>query len=355
MTENQNRVYPERLEFFTRKLLQAAGLCKNHAEIVTSSLIDANVSGKDSHGVTRLPTYLKRLERGLINRRPRISFKKKSDGTGIVDGDNGMGHIAAMKAAEKSAEIAEETGAAFIGVKNSNHFGTAGYYAKHILSNNKIGFVFSSAAPTMVPHGGATPVLGTNPLAAGIPTRGEFPIVIDMATSVVARGNILLADKEGKKIPEGWAVDTEGRPTTDAGKALEGAVLPFAGPKGYSLALLVDVLSGVLTGASWGKHINSQNTDFENPQDLGHFMGAIDIETFMTLDVFRERIQEFVREIKDIPPAPDQEEVMLPGEIEARTERKRRREGIPIPLSVAGELKDLGDKYDLDRNLLEVF
>ncbi|MGM0420472.1 MAG: Ldh family oxidoreductase [Bacillota bacterium] len=343
-------VDPNKLFNYCKDILISLGISENGAKITAEVLIDANLKGIDSHGITRLPVYSKRLKLGVSNNNPVINFAQMKDSTSILDGDNGLGQIIAYKATEKAIDLADNYGTGFVGVKNSNHFGIAGFYVNKILESNKIGFVFSNSASTMVPFGGKDKFFGTNPLAIGIPTGSDFPIVIDMATSVVARGNIILASKENRKIPEGWAIDKNGNMTTDPNEALQGAVLPFSGPKGSALALMVDVLSGVLSNGAWSNHVNSQNTNFEEPQAVGHFIGAIDITGFMPVNQFKEKMNTYIKEMKSISPAPDFNEIKLPGEIEFETKKRRLKEGIPLSKEIRDELTDLGNQFKIDFN-----
>ncbi len=345
MSDKKTLINSKGLAAFSRDILMEVGLREKEARIVTDSLIDANLRGVDTHGITRLSIYTKRLKEGVVNVDPQMKLKKTMDTVALLDGDNGQGQVVGMRAVNEATKMAKEKGTGFVGVNNSNHFGTAAFFAMEIMKKDQIGLVFSNAPSTMVPFGGAKPFFGTNPLAVTIPTEKELPIVIDMATSVVAQGKIILADKEGKDIPEGWAVDKDGNPTKDTKAALAGAVLPLGGPKGSALALLVDILSGVLTGAFWGPHLNNMWTDFENPQNVGHFIGAINIAGLMPVNIFKERVDQIIREIKNVPPAPGFDEVFLPGEIENNTKEERLEKGIPLGDGVYRELINIGDKY----------
>lgn len=348
MVKKKRRVKSTGLSAFSKDILMEVGLSEKDAAIVTDSLIDANLRGVDTHGITRLSIYTRRLEEGAVNSNPQMKIIKSKETAAILDGDNGQGQVVGMRAVEEAIKMADEKGTGFIGVKHSNHFGTASFFGMKIMEAGHIGIVLSNAPSTMVPFGGARPFFGTNPIAVTIPAGKELPIVIDMATSVVAQGKIILADKEGKDIPEGWAVDKYGNPTTDTKAALEGAVLPLGGPKGSALALMVDVLCGVLTGAFWGQHLNSMWTNFEDPQNVGHFIGAINVEGFMPLAKFKERVDQIIREVKSVPPAPGFKEVFLPGEIEFNTRNERLKNGIPLGEGVLSELIRLGQKYGKD-------
>ncbi len=334
------------LAAFSQDILMEVGLSASDAAITTESLIDANLRGVDTHGISRLSIYTKRLAEGVVKARPQMKLLKNTETSAILAGDNGQGQVVGIRATEEAIKMATEKGSGWIGVKQSNHFGTAAFFGMKISAAGHIGLVLSNAPSTMVPFGGSSPYFGTNPISITIPVGSELPIVIDMATSVVAQGKIILAEKEGKSIPEGWAVDKSGNPTTDSRAALEGAVLPLGGPKGSALALMVDIFSGVLTGACWGPHLNSMWSDFKDPQQVGHFIGAINIKGFMPPDQFQERIKQLIKEIKGVPAAPGFKEVYLPGEIEFQIREERLANGIPLGKVVFAELVKLGKRYN---------
>ena len=262
----------------------------------------------------------------------------------LVDADNALGAVAGTQALEVSIEKARAAGVGWVGVRNSNHFGACAYYTNLIAARGMLGFAFSNAPATMAPWGGIEPYLGTNPLGFSVPTRGGTPISVDMATSVAARGSILLTAAKGEPIPAGWAIDNRGRPTTDAKEALEGTVLPMAGHKGYALALMVDVLSGLLTGAGFGRHIGRLYEDFDRPQNVGHLIGAIDIQRFIPLAQFYDRIEQMTQEIRAIPLAEGVAQIFIPGDIEAATRERRRREGVPVAEPIRRQLVELGQR-----------
>ncbi|SDM38525.1 Ldh family oxidoreductase [Halarsenatibacter silvermanii] len=338
------KVNHSRLAEFSQEMLKAAGLEENGAEIAASSLIEANLMGIDTHGVMRLPIYCRRLKENMVNPNPEIEFEKRSPATGMIDGKNGQGQIVGHKATEKVIGLAREEGAGFVGVKMSNHFGIAGFFSRRIIKEDQIGIVFSNAPSCLVPFGGGEPYFGTNPISVGFPTGKNFDIIIDMATSRVAMGKIIMAEKNNQQIPEDWAIDQNGTPTTDPREAKKGGLLPAGGPKGSALALMVSIFTGVLTGAKWGEHLRSMFKNFEEPQNFGHFFGAFDIESFISSAEYYERINSLVDEIKSIPPAAGFEEVKLPGEIEAEEKKKRIEQGIPLKKEIAGELKKLNKR-----------
>lgn len=332
----------EALKTFVADVMQKHGLPNEDSKIVAESLVIANLRGVDSHGVTRLPIYVQRLQSGAVNPKPDVSIVEESDATLLIDGDDGMGQVVGKRALQLGMKKAKGSGGVYVGVKHSTHFGTGAYFVEQGVKQDFITYAMSNAPSTMAPWGGKTPYLGTNPYAFGIPADQYDPIILDMATSVVARGKIILADRKGEDIPLGWAIDREGKPTTNAKEALEGTVLPFAGPKGYAISLMIDVLSGVLTGAGFGTHINNIYGDFDKPQNVGHFFQLIDINRFMSGDVFKQRVDQMILEMKSIPRAEGVEEIFVPGEIENKIHRDRLENGIQLPTEVYEDISNVG-------------
>jgi LDH2 family malate/lactate/ureidoglycolate dehydrogenase len=339
---NRRYFQAEDLASFATQVVTRAGLPPADAEHVGRSLVRADLRGVDSHGVTRIPIYVERLRRDLVNKRPNIRIDVTGAGVAVVDGDNGMGAVVGRRAMEAAIALAKDAGTGAVAVRGSNHFGTGAGYAYQAVEARCIGVACSNAPPTMAPWGGRVRYFGTNPLAVGIPAGRYPPIVLDMATSNVARGKVILAAKRGEPIPEGWALDPEGRPTTDAEAALAGAVLPFGGPKGSAIALIIDVLSGVLSGANFSRHIPDLYDNLEERQDLGHFFLAVEIERFMRYDTFTARVDQMIEGLKECPPAAGHAEVLLPGEIEARTEVERQLRGIPVTGEIIDRLVAVG-------------
>ncbi len=335
------RVPAERLLVFARTTLERLGVPSADAEEVARCLIWADLRGIDSHGITRLPVYARRLAAGIINPAPRIRVERVAAGLLRIDGDNGLGPVVGMTTMRATLAAARENGVAMAVVRRSNHFGAAGYYVQEALAAGCIGVASSNAPPNMAPWGGRERFLGTNPIAIGIPAGHEEPVLLDMATSIVARGKIIMAAEKGEPIPSGWAIDRQGRPTTDAVAALEGAVLPFGGPKGSAISLILDILCGVLSGASFGRYLGTLD-DLGREQDLGHFFAAVDISRLMPVEHFRARMDDLLQQLHGIPPAAGVERVLAPGELEALTAVQRQREGIPLPEVVVARLRELG-------------
>ncbi len=337
----------EDLQRFCEECLIDCEVEREEASIVADSLVKADLRGVESHGVTRLGIYVKRLKRGVVNPRPTISVVSERDAALLIDGDNGLGQIVAMKALNLGIAKAKQSGSVSIGVKHSNHYGGGAYYVQHAVSRDMIAFAYSNAPPTMAPWGGVEPYIGTNPYSYGVPAGQYEPIIFDMATSVVAQGKIILAAKKGEPIPAGWAIDKDGKPATDADAALEGTVLPFGGPKGYAISLMVDIMAGVLTGAGFGPRINNLWTNFDEPQDVGVFVQLIDIDSFMPVETFKERIDQMISEIKSLRKAEGTEEIFMPGEIEHRMEQQRLDSGIALNPNALQELREVGESCDV--------
>jgi LDH2 family malate/lactate/ureidoglycolate dehydrogenase len=321
------------------KALEKIGVDKENAEIVADCLVKADLYGISSHGVARLPTYVERAKRGLIELHPEIRVIRENSSIAVLDGGNGFGQVVGVKAMDLAVEKARRTGIGAVSVYNSNHFGIAAYYSIRALKHSMIGIAMSNTAPAMAPWGGAKSILGTNPISFAIPSSHQ-PIILDMATSKVARGKIRIALEKGEKIPEGWAIDELGLPTTDPAKAMKGCLLPIEGPKGSGLSLVVDILSGVLSGGSFGRDVGSTE-DFSRPTRISHFMIAINISNFIPLEYFMTRIDKLITEIKNCPRAPNIERIYLPGEIELEEEKRRLKEGIPIDDNTFNKLLNL--------------
>lgn len=314
----------------TKKVFQGYGLPPDAAACVAEALIEADLRGIHSHGLTRVPIYTERLVRGLFNPRPDIRVARNGSAVAAVDGDNGMGPVVGRRAVAAAVEVALEAGCAAVGVCNSNHFGIAALYAERLVARGFIAVVCSNAPPTMAPYGGRSALFGTNPLAFGVPTRGDSPILADMATSTVARGKIILAQQRGEEIPFGWALDPDGRPTRDPEAALQGVVLPFGEAKGSAIALLIDILAAVMTGAGFGTDLPDFYNDLDRPANLGHFLLAIDPARFGERDRFLDRLGRYLTMIGDCPPAEGFARVQLPGEIEAQKRRTHLSSGVPL-------------------------
>lgn len=329
---------PDELTGFAKAMFLSVGMSDADAALIAADLVKANLRGVDSHGISRIPMYLERLRKGLVNPRPHVKVTKVAGAVTHVDGDNGMGFIASDVAMNAACDLAAEMGIGMAGVHRSTHFGMGACYALRAIERGFISMIFTNSSPAIAVWGGRTAFLGASPIAAGIPGGVHPPFVMDMAMTVIARGKIRLAQMKGEPIPEGLALDIDGNPTTDAAKAFEGVCLPFGGVKGSVLATLMDLMSGVFTGANFGGDVKSLYFDHSEPQNVGHLFFAIKPDLFMSLTDFGTRMDEFYTRIKDLPRAAGVAEIMLPGEPEQRREDQRRRDGIPVTANVVRDL-----------------
>lgn len=339
------RVDKKDLEQYVYSVFQAAGLDGEQSAIVARHLVLANLRGVDSHGVGRVEGYTKRLDCGAVSKKSQMYVVKETASSMLLDGGNELGIIIATRGIEFAVRKAKDTGLAVVGIKNSNHCGMLGDYTQYAAHHDCIAFATTNAPSNMAPWGGRVKYFGTNPLSYGIPAGIEQDIIFDMATSVVARGKITLAQKNNQAIPIGWAISKEGSPTTDPREALDGLVLPVGGPKGYGLAFLVEILSGLFTGAAFGPYIGSLYRDLDRPQNVGQFFMVMRADLFEPLLEFKTRIDQMIKEIREIPLAKGFEKIYLPGEIELETMADREANGIPLTVEVLNELKEVGRRY----------
>lgn len=342
-----NTYSPDSLKEFAGAIFHKLGLSEEDAEIVSDVLITTDLRGISSHGVARIPVYAERIKLGLINPKPNNQVLKENTCTALIDGDNGMGQVASYKAMKLCIKKAQHTGMASVAVRNSNHFGINAYYSMMAAKEGLIGMAFTNTSPLMAPFGGRERLLGSNPLSISVPAGKEPDVVIDMATSVVARGKLEVALKKGIEIPKDWAVDAEGNFTTDPGKALAGALLPFGGHKGYGLALLVDILSGVLTSSKYGPYTGSLFGNMDRSQEIGHFFLAINIDNFRDYSEFTEEMDKMVKEIKNSQKAEGVARIYTPGELEFEKYQELLINGVVINDKVQEELNFLAQKLGI--------
>ncbi|GAA0333551.1 Ldh family oxidoreductase [Oceanobacillus oncorhynchi subsp. oncorhynchi] len=352
MSETVKYISVEKLTEISTVLFEHAGLRKQDAVTVAQDLVAANVRGLDSHGVSRIPMYLERIRKGVVNPTPNINVEEITPAVSKVDGDDGMGFLAGHKAMEEAVRLAEVSGIGLVGVHRSTHYGMAAIYAMEAMQKGYISMAYTNSSPAIPPWGGRTAYLGASPFAAAVPSGSESPYVLDMAMTVIARGKIRLAATNGESIAEGLALDKEGAPTTDANKAFEGVCLPFGGAKGAALAMLMDLLSGVLTGANYAGNVKSLYFDHSEPQNVGHLFIAIRPDLFLPQSEFNNRMDDFVKKTKSLPKAKGFEEILIPGEPEERTASKRIKSGIPISSNVISELRVELEKIGFDSSVI---
>lgn len=339
------KVRADGLRVFAEGLLQAHGVPPRPASIVADALVLADMRGVASHGIMRLPIYLERLRRGAVVPNSTFAVVRETPATAVLDAGNGLGIPAAAEAMQRAVEKAHEVGAAWVAVRNSNHFGMAAYFALLATREGMIGLAMTNSVATMAPFGAAEGYTGTNPIAVAIPAGREPPLVMDMASSAAAWGKIALAAKRGTPIPQGWAMDTEGQPVTEAGAAQRAILLPFAGPKGSALALVIESLAGVLSGAMVTREVGRLYADFDRGQGVGHFLGAIAVSAFMDPADFVVRMERMMRDLRGLRRAPGVEEVFAPGEMEWRAMTEAERDGVAVEPDVWKELSLLAQQY----------
>lgn len=340
------RVSQDDLINFTRLVLEAVGVAEEHIEPIAAGLVEADLRGVDSHGVARLETYVDNFEGGGFATHPDISITDVSTGVALLDADDGPGHSVGKMAMEKAMSMADQNGIGAVFVSNSNHFGTAAFFTQHAANEDHIGVASSNVGPDVIPFGGRRAFLGTNPISVAIPSAGTFPVTLDMATSKVAMGKIDHgASEEGQAIPGDWAVDDSGTPTTDPQNVA--ALQPLGGPKGYGLALMVDLFCGLLTESKVSPDIVDLYGEFDKPMGLGHWFMAIDISCLMDPTVFKNSVSAYVDRIKAEPTADGVDEILVPGEPEARRKRANEANGIPLRQATVESLSRLAERFAL--------
>ncbi len=314
------------------KKLTEAGLKKEHAEKVAEVLVHADLRNVNSHGVLRTEHYINRMKAGGINPNANIQFQRTGPVTGVVDGDDGFGHVIADIAMDHAMDMAKENGIGMVTAVNSSHCGALSYFVKKAADQKLIGIAMTHTDKIVVPFGGREAFLGTNPIAYGVPAKKNKPFILDMATSNVALGKILQKKEEGKEIPHGWGVDEYGESVTDPSEVV--SLLPFGGPKGYGLSVIVDIFSGLLAGASFGPHITKMYGDLDKKRKLGHYFCVINPSFFTDKDGFLEGMDQMMNELRQSPPAQGFSRVMVPGEIEQENEERNLENGITIAATV---------------------
>lgn len=332
---------------FSKKCFTKLGMSTSDAETVTETMLEADYRGIHSHGFMRLPIYVKRIKAGFINVNSEIITEKETRVMALMDGNFAAGQVVGVKAMKKAIELAKNEGVGITVVKNSNHFGIAAHYALMAAKQNMLGIVMSNVEPLMAAIGGAEKIIGNNPIAIASPSADGHPVVLDMALSNVPLGKILFAQTKGEAIPEGWGVDKNGEVTTDPNDVTDGGFLyPVGGPKGFGLAIFVEILTGILSGGQFSKSIPSMY-DLEKKQSISHFMFAIDVSMFMSPEEFGDRMSTLASFVKDSKRAKGVDKLYLPGEIEFDREDKHKSIGVPMEESVLNNLYDLSEELEI--------
>jgi len=336
------------------RLAVAGGVPADDADVFARVLVDADLQGVSTHGVSRLNIYLQRIEKGLIDPKAVLGVDRNGGSVLALDAGNGLGQVQAMKALDMLMPLAKQNGIAAATIRNSQHFGALSYYCNRAAEQDLILLAMTNCEPAMSPAGGFEAFFGTNPIAASFPTGKGYSVKIDMATSIVARGNIIAAQKKGQAIPEGWALDPAGEPTTDASQALLGTVLTMAGHKGYALALMIEVFSSVLSGAAIGSDIGSMYKNMDRKQDVGHFFCLLNIAAFLDVKDFKQRMDETIDKLKGGKRRPGVEEILIPGERSSRKAAENEAAGVPVGDVVVAEIKELCGRLNVPFDLIEV-
>ena len=323
-----------------KKIFFDHGLSKKHASISSNAIINAELVGMHSHGLTRLMMYCKRIQKKLINPKPRIKIKKISQSISLIDANNSIGFVAADIAIKTAINSAKKTGIGLVAVKNSGHYGLSGYYVEKAVKKNLIAICFTNAPPAIAPYGAKKSLFGTNPICFGTPTNSKIPFILDTSVSMINRGKIRRAAKLGLKIPSGVALDKSGKPTTNAKKALEGVQLPIASFKGSGLAWMVDILSGVFTGGNHSGKVKDPFDDFTGPQNIGHLFILMKPNLFVGNN-YNKRIKENIKTIKKLPKIKGVKEILYPGQNKYQRYKNNLKKEIKIPKNVFIEIKSL--------------
>ena len=339
------RFQPSYVRQVIAQLAEHVGVSHEDAGVFARALVDADVHGTSTHGVSRLNIYLERIDRGLIDPGAKLSVDRAHGSVLALDAGNGLGQVQAMKALQLLIPLAKENGVAAATIRNSQHFGALSYYCNYAAEHGMILLAMTNCEPAMSPTGGYEPFFGTNPIASSFPRKDGPPIKVDLATSIVARGNIIAANKKKESIPEGWALSRTGEPTTDAAEALLGTVQTMAGHKGYALALMVEVFSGVLSGAAIGSNVGSMYKTLDRKQDVGHFFCLFDISAFMDVDSFDDRMSWMIEQLKANRLRPGADEILIPGERSARAAINNEESGVALGVETVAELQRWCERF----------
>ena len=349
----------EQLSAFTKNMFLKMGCSQNDAEIATETLLSADLRGVDSHGVARLTGYVRLWEAQRVNATPAIKIIHETPSTAVVDGDAGLGLVVAPFAMQIAIDKAKNVGTGWVSVQNSNHYGIAGHHAMMALQHEMIGISMTNASALVAPTFSKDKMLGTNPIAVAIPAGNEQPFVADFATTTAANGKLEILQRKNKPVPTGWVQTKEGGQSLNAHELKDGgALLPLGGNragsshKGYMLGSIVDIFSGVLSGANYGPWVPPFPAYIAMPPNMpgkgiGHFFGAMRIDAFRPAADFKKDMDQWIRAFKNAAPINENEKVIIPGEPEAAIEKERKTNGIPIATVVVNDLKELGKKFDV--------
>ncbi|KAL2867478.1 Ldh family oxidoreductase [Aspergillus lucknowensis] len=342
---------------FVTAVLSKYAIPPDRAELIADSLVLADLRGVDTHGINRLGGYIERIKHNVLDPNPALNFEQKTPVMALLDAKNTFGFVAASLAIDRGVEMAQTYGIGVVAVKHSNHYGMAATYLLRAMKKGCAAMAFTNASRSMPPWGAREPLLGTSPFAVGVPGGEKGDFVLDMSPSVAARGKIRKAARRGEKIPEGYALDVEGKPTTDPEAALAGGVvLPIGGPKGSGLAMMMDMFGGLMSGAAFAGGVNDQYKNLQEPQNVGHWFLVFRPEVFLEdgSAELKERMDVLLERIRQCDKAAGVERIYTSGEIEAEVEAKRRAEGIPYSRGEVDALNALAKQVGVDVKLEEL-
>ncbi len=348
--ENTKTVQHEPLRKFVKAVYLHAGACEENAELITDTLVQSDLWGHQSHGVLRMSWYYRRIKNKVMFPNEKYSVVRDSGSIVCLDGNAGMGQAITKAAMQEAIARAKKYGVAVVTVRNSNHFGTVMYYTRMAAAAGCVAFMTSNGGPAMPPWGGIKKMVGTNPWSIAAPGGKYPPLVLDIANTGVARGKIAVAKQRGEAIPEGWALTIDGKPTTNAEEAFKGIILPMAQHKGSGIGIMVDVLSGVLSGSGFLTGVNSPFM-YDKKSNCGHCITIMNVEAFMPFEEYSQRAEQFIGEIKDGPKAYGVDEIFYPGEIEIHRDKINRKEGISLPIEVIKDMEDVGKECGIPFNM----
>ena len=333
---------PDLLRQFAGTVYTTLGLPRDDANLLADSLVQADLWGHQSHGVMRTFWYARRLQTGAMQANTNTELAVDAGAIAVIDGHDGVGQVIAARAMRQAIGRAKQHGIGAVAVRNSGHFGTAMYFTRMATDAGCIGFLSTNASPAMAPWGGREKMVGTNPWSIAAPAGQYAPMMLDIANTAAARGKLYLARQRGEPIPPDWAIDADGRPTTDAAAGIAGTILPLAGHKGFAIATMMDVLSGVLSGGCFGADVVGPYAP-EGRSGVGHLAMALNIEAFRPVPAFEADMERLIASIKNAPRAAEADEIFYPGELESRAEERQRRDGIVIPDDTRAELDAAAD------------
>ena len=352
-TSSSTKISPDKAHTFTRSVLIKCGVPLERATVIADCLVLADLRGVDTHGINRLPGYINRIKHGVLDPAPELSFDQRTPVMALLDAKNTFGFVAGAMSIDHGVSMAEKFGVGIVAVKHSGHYGMAASYLIRAIEKGYAAFAFTNASRAMPPWGAKEPMLGTSPFAVGLPGGEKGNFILDMAPSIVARGKIRKAARRGESIPEGWALDGEGRNTTDPVEALKGVVLPIGGPKGSGLAMMMDIFGGVLTGASFGGDVNDQYKNLTEPQGVGHWFMVFRPDVFLeSKQEYKDRIDTLFERVRDSEKAAGVAQIFTPGEIEDIKANNHREGGISLTSGEIETLHDLAKSLGSDVRLM---